>query len=209
MEKRKWMLYTVVICGLLLTSACSNDKGKDDAEAPPAALESGVNSQETGTKPQDQADGDDGAGDKQEVPVDQQEVQQDVKKASDEPAAIGEALDYHGMIVKVNGIRDSNGDDYLKPEAGNTLKVLDITVENRSDAQQVVSSANSFDLTDENDKSYMEAITADIKQSLDGTLAPGEKLQGEIAYEVGKDVKGLKLSYGDPLKEGRAYWALN
>ena len=202
MEKRKWLLYTAVICGLLLTSACSNDKGKDDAEAPPVVSESGGNSQETGTKPQDQEEGNAGTEDKQEVP-------EDVKKASDEPAAIGEALNYHGMIVKVNGIRDSNGDDYLKPKAGNTLKVLDITVENRSDAEQVVSSANSFDLTDESDKSYMEAITSDIKQSLDGTLAPGQKLQGEIAYEVGKDAKGLKLSYGDPLKEGRAYWALN
>lgn len=200
MTTRRIMILTAALCGLLLTAACSNDKEMEPAaDNPPAVVE-----QDKGTEP---AEPDSEPEEQTEAPEeDSKEVT--AKVPSDEPASIGEALDYHGMIVTVNSVRESKGDDYLKPQEGNVLKVLDITVVNQGDEELVVSSALSFSLSDASGQTYMPSVTSDIKQSLDGKLAPGEKLQGEIPYEVSKEAKDLKLTYMIPLKDGEAVWAI-
>jgi hypothetical protein len=62
-------------------------------------------------------------------------------------------------------------------------------------------------MTDSSDLNYTVPITDDVKM-LDGTIPPGGELTGEIPYEVKQDVQGLQLSYGDPMKEGRAIWSV-
>ncbi|WP_339295062.1 DUF4352 domain-containing protein [Paenibacillus sp. FSL W7-1279] len=194
---KKVMLATAALFSMLLTAACSNDQADPPAETPPAVVDSGGTDQ-TGTseeQPTAEPQGEDQPADNAEV------------KPIGEPAAVGDTVDYHGTVITLNGVRESEGDEYLKPQPGHTFKVVDITVKNNGQEPLVISSALSFSLTDSSDLNYTVPITDDVKM-LDGTVAPGGELTGEIPYEVKQGVKGLQLSYGDPMKEGRAIWAV-
>ncbi|MFC7678650.1 DUF4352 domain-containing protein [Paenibacillus sp. GCM10028914] len=207
MTIRKMIIITAAICGLVLTAACSNDKEQEPAkEAAPATVEQPEVVVESTTLGQDDQN-DENKSDETDAII-SEVTSTTVQAPSDQPAAIGEWLNYHGMIVKVNSVRDSEGDDYLKPQEGNVLKVLDITVVNTGDKELVVSSALSFSLSDDSGEAHMPVVTSDIKQSLDGMVAPNQVLQGEIPYEVSKNAKDLKLTFSIPLMEGEAVWTI-
>lgn len=195
---KKVMLASAALFSMLLTAACSNDETAPPAETPPAVVDS-EGTDQTGTSeeqpPADPTQGEDKPADNAEV------------KPIGEPAAVGDTVDYHGTVITLNGVRESEGDEYLKPQPGHTFKVVDITVKNNGQEPLVISSALSFSLTDSSDLNYTVPITDDVKM-LDGTIAPGGELTGEIPYEVKQGVKGLQLSYGDPMKEGRAIWTV-
>lgn len=204
MTIRKLIIITAAICGLVLTAACSNDKEQEPAkDAAPATVEQPEVVVESTTLGQDEQN-----DENQTDAIISEVYSKTVQTPSDQPAAIGEWLNYHGMIVKVNSVRDSEGDDYLKPQDGNVLKVLDITVLNKGDKELVVSSALSFSLSDDSGEAHMPVVTSDIKQSLDGMVAPNQVLQGEIPYEVSKNAKDLKLTFSIPLMEGEAVWTI-
>ncbi|GAB6927636.1 hypothetical protein JCM10914A_16190 [Paenibacillus sp. JCM 10914] len=186
---KKWIWISAVLSAMLLLAACGNDETKPPADNPPVVQDN----EETGSAPTQQ----------EKEPVAPGEM-----KPIDVPAAVGDTIDYHGAVVTLNSVRDSDGDDYLKPQDGHTFKVVDVTVKNNGDEPLVVSSALSFSLTDATDLNYTVAITDDVSM-LDGTIAPGEELTGEIPYQVLKDAEDLQLSYGDPMKEGRAIWSLD
>lgn len=75
----------------------------------------------------------------EDQPADNAEV-----KPIGEPAAVGDTVDYHGTVITLNGVRESEGDEYLKPQPGHTFKVVDITVKNNGQEPLVISSALSF-----------------------------------------------------------------
>lgn len=204
MHARKIVILTAALCGLLLTAACTNDKGQVTD-----TLTTTLVVQDHGTETGNELESKPESEPKEKVENSEEASKETVVRApSDQPAKIGEALNYHDMIVAVHSVRESEGDDYLQPQEGNVLKVLDISVENMGDEELVVSSALSFSLSDDSGEMYMPFVTSDIKQSLDGKLAPGEMLQGEIPYEVSKEVKGLELTFMIPLKDGEAVWSI-
>ncbi|EGG37620.1 DUF4352 domain-containing protein [Paenibacillus sp. HGF5] len=194
---KKIMLASAVLFSMLLTAACSNDQADPPAETPPAVVDSGGTDQTEASEEEPPAEPSQG----KVQPADGE------TKPIDEPAAVGDTVDYHGAVITLNGVRDSEGDEYLKPQPGHTFKVVDITVKNNGQEPLVISSALSFSMTDSSDLNYTVPITDDVKM-LDGTIPPGGELTGEIPYEVKQDVQGLQLSYGDPMKEGRAIWAV-
>ncbi|RAR42522.1 DUF4352 domain-containing protein [Paenibacillus sp. MDMC362] len=194
---KKVMLASAALFSMLLTAACSNDQADPPAETPPAVVDNGGTGQTGASEEQPPAE-----PQGEDQPADHAEV-----KPIGEPAAVGDTVDYHGTVITLNGVRESGGDEYLKPQPGHTFKVVDITVKNNGQEPLVISSALSFSLTDSSDLNYTVPITDDVKM-LDGTIAPGGELTGEIPYEVKQGVKGLQLSYGDPMKEGRAIWAV-
>ncbi|ANA79869.1 DUF4352 domain-containing protein [Paenibacillus glucanolyticus] len=195
---KKVMLVAAVLLSMLLTAACSNDQADPPAETPPAVVgnegadEKDPSAEESSTEP---------------IQEDKESTANTDVKPIGEPAAVGDTVDYHGAVITLNSVRDSEGDEYLKPQAGHTFKVVELTVKNNGQEPLVISSALSFSLTDSSDLNYTVPITDDVKM-LDGTVAPGGELKGEIPYEVKQGVQGLQLSYGDPMKEGRAIWTV-
>ncbi|MEK4981570.1 DUF4352 domain-containing protein [Bacillus sp. FSL K6-6540] len=194
---KKIMLVSAVLFSMLLTAACSSNQADPPAETPPAVVDNEGTDQTGAAEEEPPAEPSLGEG----QPADGE------TKPIDEPAAVGDTVDYHGAVITLNGVRDSEGDEYLKPQPGHTFKVVDITVKNNGQEPLVISSALSFSMTDSSDLNYTVPITDDVKM-LDGTIPPGGELTGEIPYEVKQDVQGLQLSYGDPMKEGRAIWAV-
>lgn len=108
---------------------------------------------------------------------------------------IGDVISIRDYVFTVNSTRTSNGDDFMKPDDGNIWYIIDATVENKSDEPVSISSLLMFTLSDSEGYSYDQAFGADTKGSLDGELAPGRKMRGEIAYEVPESASGFELIF--------------
>jgi hypothetical protein len=107
----------------------------------------------------------------------------------------GEAIDLTGVKFTVNGVRFSATQGDKKAKDGTTYMIVDLTVENgRKDAFQSrgmvqfqVSTAEGF--------AFDRTTLPGLKGNLDAEIAPGSKLNGELAFTVPKDSKQLKISY--------------
>lgn len=108
---------------------------------------------------------------------------------------IGDPIKMGDLIFIVNSIRESNGNDFIKPEEGKVYKIADVTLENVGKESTSVSSMLMFSLSDADGYKYNITIGPDAKGSVDGELQPGRKHRGEVAFEVSKEAKGLELIF--------------
>ncbi|NLA78985.1 MAG: DUF4352 domain-containing protein, partial [Erysipelothrix sp.] len=66
--------------------------------------------------------------------------------------------------------------------------LIDLTLENEGKEDLAVSSIISFELKDsEGNKGRYAFLLKSIKSQLDGTVMPGDKLKGQIAFDVLED----------------------
>lgn len=73
---------------------------------------------------------------------------------------------------------------YTEPENDYFL-LIDLTIENTGKEDLSISSMLSFDLKDSNGEQGKYALlTKSITSQLDGTVMPGDKLKGQIAFDV-------------------------
>jgi hypothetical protein len=92
----------------------------------------------------------------------------------------------------------STGNPYLTPESGKEFVVVTVEITNNS---QETLSYNTFDfkMQDSNGVQQSESLTALSDGKLNsGSLAPGGKVTGKLAYEVPSGDKGLKLLFQNP-----------
>lgn len=117
--------------------------------------------------------------------------------------------DYVFVVHKVTDpVKPAN--DFMTPAAGKRWVSVDAEVTNNADAPQTVSSIVCFDLRDSQNKKYSVTITGQSDSQLDGEVAPGDSLRGDLEFEVPKAAKGLKLNFKcDFLSSGSAVVALS
>lgn len=111
---------------------------------------------------------------------------------------VGDTVELAGVKVCLEDVSVSKGSQYNKPTSGNVFAICEFTIENNSDEEITVSSMMSFEAyCDEFACNYsLSALLAkDNKNQLDGTVAPGKKLNGIIGYEVPKDWKELEVHF--------------
>lgn len=118
-------------------------------------------------------------------------------------------MTFNDLVVTVNSIKDSKGDDFIKPEEGKIYKIVDITVENKGKEEAAVSSVMNTSMADSDGYTYDITITSVVKNQLDGSVGAGRKLRGQVAFEVPKTAKGLEFIFSDPFTKGQAIWKLN
>lgn len=106
---------------------------------------------------------------------------------------IGDTIKAGKGEFTVNGIREYYGSEFLKPKDGKMYYVVDISVENISQDSLNLSSIMMFKLFDSESYSHDVSIVTDLKGSLDAQVSPGNKIRGEIAFEIDKNSSGLKL----------------
>lgn len=115
----------------------------------------------------------------------------DETEAEEEPVrtefSVGEHIMIGDVVMTVNGIRDSMGSEYFAPEEGNVYKIVNLTINNIGDDFYYLSSLLGFSLQDTELYSYGVAIFADTKGKMDGLIAPGNNMVGEVAFEIPKD----------------------
>lgn len=114
---------------------------------------------------------------------------------------VGDKVKVDNLEVTLNGVRVADTYD------GKAL-VADFTVNNVGDKTENVSSMLMFEAMDEEAIKLDQTVgVEDQKGQLDGELAPGRKLRGEIAYKL-KDAHGktMELIFQEAFKSGQAIW---
>lgn len=94
----------------------------------------------------------------------------------------------------VNDVTYPPGSQFFQPKPGNKFVVIDITFENKGAEAVSVSSLLQMSLKDLDGNKYgvdLMATSAADGSSIDGEIAPGEMVRGQIGFEIPKSVAGL------------------
>lgn len=117
----------------------------------------------------------------------------------------GETADYDGVQIVLDHYEESEGDEWNLPAEGNEFVFVHMTISNHSstDNDLVVSSMASFEnycddtKLDYSASAFTALATTSDYQKLDGTLAPGETLDGYLSLEVPKNWSSIKINYNN------------
>lgn len=110
---------------------------------------------------------------------------------------VGEAATMDNRTITVTNVQRnySTGNEYARPEAGKEFVVVTVEIANNGKDSL---SYNTFDfkMQDTNGVQQSESIMALSTGKLNsGSLAPGGKVTGKLAYEVPAGDSGLKLLF--------------
>src|SRR5699024_4020164 len=141
---------------------------------------------------------------------DQNENQKDQEVADDENKKyeVGDTVEFDGMEITLNEVRIEEGGQFDTPENDQFI-VANLTVENMTDEEQLVSSIMNIELKDDEGYAYNTTfLTEGTKGQLDGSIESGGKLTGEIPFDVATS-ETYELNYSYLLKSGKAIWIIS
>ena len=122
-----------------------------------------------------------------------------VTKETEPPVyTVGDTLEMGNILVTLNGVSESTGSQFLTPSDGNVFVVCEFTIENNSNTEMAISSLMSFEcyFDDFAANISLGAMTGDQnKPQLDGTVAPGKKINGVIGYEAPADWTEIEVHF--------------
>lgn len=115
------------------------------------------------------------------------ETSKEASKEEKTTFGVNEPAELNNIIVTLNGVTESKGSAYNEPSDGNVFLIPEFTIENNSDKEINISSMLSF-------ASYVDGYSANLdlgamivdsgKNQLDGTIAPGMKMNGVIGVQA-------------------------
>lgn len=111
---------------------------------------------------------------------------------------VGESVELKDVIVTLDAVTESKGSQFNKPSSGNVFVLCEFTIENNSSSDVGVSSLVSFEAYADDfsvNMSLGAIMEKGNKAQLDGTVAPGKKMNGVIGYEVPKDYENLEIRF--------------
>lgn len=108
--------------------------------------------------------------------------------------ALNETAVFDDLKITATEIKESKGESFLEPDAGNVFVGVNFTIENISDEEQNISSLLLFDAyADDISCDYSFTAATVFKQGVDGTIAPGKKIVGWYSVEVPENWQKLEL----------------
>ncbi len=108
--------------------------------------------------------------------------------------SIGEQIEISGLVIQVLGVSYPGGTDIVKPKEGYKFASVDVQVENQGKSVQEISSIVQMYLKDNTGQKYTFHLGAQsiIDRGLpDDELQPGERIRGQIGFQVPTDTVGL------------------
>jgi len=127
------------------------------------------------------------------------------EKEIDEDLLVGDTVNFDGLKITLNEVRDEPGGDFDEPNE-DLFIVANLTIVNTTDEEHPISSLMSVDLKDEEGYSYNATFLVEGTQGqLDGAVEPGETMRGEVAFDTSES-GSYELYYSDALKSGKAKW---
>jgi len=114
---------------------------------------------------------------------------------------IGDSVKAGELVFTVNSTRTDNGNDVFKPTEGNLFYIVDVTVENTGNESEAVSSLMMFTLFDSEGYNYTVTFGPETRGQVDGEISPGQKLRGELVFEIPENAEGLAIEI-DPTLVG-------
>lgn len=111
--------------------------------------------------------------------------------------SVGETATLNDVSVTLVDVSENNGGNYMTPDSGNVFIVCEFEIENNSDDDIAVSSLMSFKayVDDYSTSISLSGMLSTSKSQLDGTIAPGKKMNGVVGYEVSSDWSNLEIHY--------------
>lgn len=125
---------------------------------------------------------------------------------------VGDIIQIGTITITVNGISNPAGDQFNKPNAGNKFLIVDLTIENKGTNAVSVSTLLQMSVKDQSGQKYdvdFSASMASGGSSPDGEIAPGEKLRGQVGFQVPENATGLVFVFdADVWGSGKVFVAL-
>jgi len=107
---------------------------------------------------------------------------------------IGDQIQIGDFTLVVNAVSYPPGNQYNRPQSGKHFVVVDLTLENTGATAITISAPLQMYLKDSTGQKYNLDLSAQVASggaTPEGELAPGERLRGQIGYQVPQDSKGL------------------
>ena len=111
---------------------------------------------------------------------------------------VGETAMLKDVKATLAGVTQSDGSEYNKPGEGNVFVLCEFMIENNSDEELSISSLMCFSAYCDDyacDYSFSALLESEGKNQLDGSIAPGKKMDGVIGYEVPADWQELEIHF--------------
>ena len=113
--------------------------------------------------------------------------------------SIGETAIVGELAITVNGIRATDGrdDKFSWPLANNyqVYYLVDVTIDNLGDTSEVIAPRMQMSLFDAKGETQEWAVFVATNGSIDGKVTPDVNRNGELAWEVPKDAKGMRMTF--------------
>lgn len=125
-----------------------------------------------------------------------------------EEFVVGDDVELGKWVVKVHEFVDPvevDPESFMVPDEGKRRVKVDAEVTNNGDKPATVSSLMCFELKDGENKTYSQTIGDSDVGSIDGEVAPGDAIRGEVEYDVPADASDFVLNFScDLLSSGSA-----
>lgn len=125
---------------------------------------------------------------------------------------VGDVIAMGTTNITVNEVLYPAGDQFNKPNAGFKFLVVDITIENKSTTAISVSTLLQMSVKDSGGQKFDVDLMASVASggsSPDGEIAPGEKLRGQVGFQVPENATGLVFVFdADVWGSGKVFVAL-
>jgi hypothetical protein len=126
---------------------------------------------------------------------------------------IGDRIEISGMVIQVLSASYPAGTDFVKPKEGFQFLSVDVQVENQGDTVQEITSIVQMYVKDNTGEKYTFHLGAQsiIDSGLpDDELQPGEKIRGQIGFQVPLNSPGLIFVFdAEVFGFGKVFVALN
>ncbi|NOZ71637.1 MAG: DUF4352 domain-containing protein [Chloroflexi bacterium] len=126
--------------------------------------------------------------------------------------AIGDVIEVGDLVVIVNNVAFPPGDEFNKPDKDNKFVVVDLTLKNNGSKSVAISSLLQMSLKDTTGQKYgvdLMATVASGGSTPDGEIAPGEKVRGQVGFQVPESAEGLVFVFdADVFGYGKVFVAL-
>lgn len=112
--------------------------------------------------------------------------------------AVGDVVEIGDFSLVVNEVTEPQATDFFQPDEGKRFLGIDLTLENKTTEPVAVSTMLQMEVKDDTGQTYnldIGAISAMDGTTPDGELAPGEKLRGQVGYQVPRDATGLMFVF--------------
>lgn len=111
---------------------------------------------------------------------------------------VGDTITIGDFVLKVNKVLYPKGDQFNKPSAGNKFLVVDLTIVNKGSSSAEISTLLQMWVKDATGRKYTEdlmATTAAKGTTPDGEISPGEKVRGQVGFQVPIKATGLEFVF--------------
>lgn len=125
---------------------------------------------------------------------------------------VGDVIAMGTSTLTINEILFPAGDQFIKPNEGNKFIVVDLTIENKGTTAITVSTLLQMWLKDDAGRKYdvdLMATSASGGSTPDGEISPGEKVRGQVGFQVPENATGLVFVFdADVWGTGKVFVAL-